>query len=53
MAEVQVGRGGIESGFHAQGAAGLAALFKALAQIGHADNLRRALLEQVHLFIDW
>jgi hypothetical protein len=51
VAEVQVGRGGVKAGFDAQRASGFAALFEALAQVGDADNLRRALLEQVHLFV--
>ncbi len=53
VAQVQVGRGRIESGLHAQGAAGFAAVFKALAQVAHADDLRRAFLKQVHLFVYW
>ena len=51
VAQVQVGRGGVEAGLDAQRASGFAALFQALAQIAHADDLRRALLEQVHLFV--
>ena len=51
VAQVQVGRGGVEAGFDAQRAAGFAAVFKALAEVADADNLRRALLEQVHLFV--
>ena len=51
VAQVQVGRGGVEAGFHAQRAAGFAAVFQALAQVADADDLRRALLEQVHLFV--
>ena len=52
VAQVQVGRRGIEAGFHAQRAAGFAALFKALAQVGDADDLRRAFLQQIQLFVD-
>ena len=52
VAEVQVGRGGVESGLHAEGTAGFARFFEALAQIGDADDLRRALLEVVQLFVD-
>jgi hypothetical protein len=51
VAQVQVGRGGVEADFDAQRAGGFAALFKALAQVGDADNLRRALLEQIKLFV--
>ena len=51
VAEVQVGRGGVEAGLDAQRATGFAALFKALAKVADADDLRRALLEQVHLFV--
>ncbi len=51
VAQVQVGRSGVEAGLHAQRLAGLAAFFKALAQVAYPDNLRGALLEQVHLFV--
>ena len=51
VAEVQIGRGGIESRLHAQRPSGFAALFQALAQVAHANNLRRALLQQIHLFV--
>jgi len=51
VAQVQVGSGGVEAGFYAEGAAGLAAVLKALSQVADADNLRRPLLEQVHLFV--
>jgi hypothetical protein len=51
VAQVQVRRGGVEAGLHAQRAAGLAAVFKALAQVADADDLRGALFEQVHLFV--
>ena len=52
MAEVQVGRGGVKSGLYAEAAAGFARFFQPLAQIGDADDLRRALLEVVKLFVD-
>ena len=52
VAQVQIRRSRIESRLHPQRPSGFAALFQALAQVAHADNLRRALLEQVHLFID-
>ena len=51
VAQVQVGRGGVKAGLYAQRPAGFAALFQALAQIGDADDLRRAFLEQIHLFV--
>ena len=53
VAQVQVGRGGIEADLDAQRAAGFAAIFQALAQIADANDLCRALLEQVHLFVYW
>ena len=52
VAQVQVGRGRVEAGFHAQRAAGLAALFKALAEVADADDLGGAFLEQVELVGD-
>jgi hypothetical protein len=51
VAQVQVRRGGVEAGFHAQGASGFERVFEALAQVTGADDLRRAFLEQVHLFV--
>ena len=51
VAQVQVGRGGVESGFDAEGAAGFAAVFEALAQVGDADDFGGALLKEVHLFV--
>jgi hypothetical protein len=51
VAEVQIGRGGVEAGLYSQRQPGFAALFEALAQVARADDLRRALLEQVHLFV--
>ena len=51
VAQVQVRRGGVKAGFDAQGTAGFAALFKALAEVADTDDLRRAFLEQVHLFV--
>ena len=53
MAQVQVGRSGVKTGLDAQRASGLAALFEALAEVSDADNLGGALLEQVHLFVNW
>ena len=52
VAQVQVGRGRVETGLHAQGAAGLTRLLEALAQIGDADDLRRAFLQVVQLFVN-
>jgi hypothetical protein len=49
---MEVGRGGVKAGFHAQGASGFAAVFQALSQVAGANDFRSALLEQVHLFID-
>jgi hypothetical protein len=50
--QVKVGRRRVKARFHPQRPSGFAAVFKALAQIGHADNLRRAFLQQIHLFIN-
>jgi predicted DNA-binding protein (MmcQ/YjbR family) len=52
VAEVQIGSGGIESRFDAQGLAGFEGGLKALAQIGDADDFGCAFLEQVKLFVD-
>jgi hypothetical protein len=49
--EVEVGSGGIEAGFHAEGATGFAAVFKALAQVADADDFRCAFLKQVELLV--
>jgi hypothetical protein len=51
VAQVQVGRGGVKAGLDAQGASGFASLFEALAQVADADDLCRALLKQIHLFV--
>ena len=51
MAQVEVGRGGVKAGFDAQRASGLAALFKALAQVGDANDFSCAFLEQIQLFV--
>jgi hypothetical protein len=53
VAQVQVGRGGVEAGLYSQGSSGFATIFKALSQVGDADDLGGALLEQVHLFVYW
>ncbi len=47
VAEVQIGGGGVESGFDAQRHAGLPRLFQALAQVGHTDDFCRSFLEQI------
>ena len=52
VAQVQVGRGGIEAGFHPQRAAGLGRLHQAFAQIFFANDLRQTLLQVGHLFVD-
>ena len=52
VAEVQVGRGGIESGLDAQRLAGLAGVFQALAQIRFANDLGSALLDVVELLVN-
>jgi hypothetical protein len=53
VSQVQIGRSGVKAGFYAQRPSGFAAVFEALAQVAYADNLFRALLEQVHLFVYW
>src|SRR5208282_5477056 len=50
--QVQVGRSWVKSGLYAQRPSRLAAFFQALPQVAHADNLRRALLEQIHLLVN-
>ena len=52
VAQVQVGRGGIEPRFDAQLASGLFALDQALAQILFADDLRHPLPQVRELFVD-
>src|ERR1700739_2076451 len=51
--QVQVRRGRIEPRLHAQRGASFAAILEALTQILDANNLRRTLLQQVHLLIYW
>ena len=51
VAQVQVGRSWVEPRLHTQRPSRFTAFFQALAKVGHADNLRRALLKQVHLFV--
>ena len=50
VAEMQVRRGGIEAGFHAQR---LALLDEALPQVLFADQFRQALLQIDDLFVRW
>ena len=52
VAQVQVGRGGVEAGLDAQRRAGLCGLDQALAQILFADDFRHAFLEICELFVD-
>jgi len=51
VAQVQIGRRRVEPRLHPQRPSGFAAFFQALPQVGHADNLRRALLKQIQLLI--
>jgi hypothetical protein len=53
VSQVQIGGSGVKAGFYAQWPSGFAAIFKAFAQVAHADDFLRALLEQVHLFVYW
>ena len=50
MAQVQVGRSGIEPGFDAQRAARFARLFQAVLQVFFPDDLGEALLQIRELF---
>ena len=52
VAEVQVGRGGIESGFDAHGLAGGERLLEALAQVALANDFGRALAQVGQLLVD-
>jgi hypothetical protein len=45
VAQVQVGRGGVEAGFHAQRAAGLRRLHQAFAQVFFANDLGQTFLQ--------
>jgi hypothetical protein len=49
VAEVEIGSGGVESGFDAEGAAGFERIIEALAEIANADDFGGAFLEQVEL----
>jgi hypothetical protein len=53
MAQVQVGRCGVKSGLDTQRTRGFARVFKPLTEVGDADDLCRAFLEQIELLIDW
>ena len=48
--KMQVGRGGIEAGFHAHGLAGGERLLEALAQVALANDLGRAFAQVGQLF---
>ena len=52
VAEMQIGRGGIEAGLHAHGLAGLAGFLQALAQVALADDFRRALAQVGKLLVN-
>ena len=52
VAQVQVRRGGVETGFDAQFAACFGGLYEAFAQILFADNLRHAFAQVGQLFVD-
>ena len=51
-AQVEVRRGGIKSGFHAEGFSFGGRLFQAFAEILLADQLREAFLDVSDLFFD-
>ncbi len=51
VSQVQIRRRRVKPRLHAQRRARLAALFQALSQIAHANNLRRTLLQQIHLLV--
>ena len=52
VAEVEIGSGGIESGFDAERAAGFERVREALAEVADADDFGGAFLEQVELLVD-
>ncbi len=52
MAEMQVGRSGIESRLHAHGLAGGERLLDPLAQVALADDLRRAFAQVGELLVN-
>ena len=52
VAEVEVGRGGVEAGFDAEGAALLGGVDQPLAEVFFADDLRHALAQVRELFVD-
>jgi len=53
VAEVEVGGGGVKSGFDTEGAAGFERVREALAEVADADDFGGAFLEQVELLVDW
>ncbi len=52
VAQVQIGRGGIEAGLHAQGTAGLGGALQAFPQILLANDFGEAFAEILHLFVE-
>ena len=52
VAQVQIGRGGIETGLHAHGLARRARLLQPLAQVALANDLRRALAQVGELLVN-
>jgi hypothetical protein len=52
VADVEVGRGGIEAGLHPHGLAGGEGVLDALAQVALADDLSGALAQIGQLFVN-
>ena len=52
VAQMQVGRGGIETGLNAQRPAGLGRLRQAFAQVLFANDLRETFLQVSQLLVD-
>ena len=52
MAEMQVGRGGIEPSLDAERNAALTRPFEPVAKIGDTDDFGSAFLQQVQLLVD-
>jgi hypothetical protein len=52
VAEMEIGGGGVESGFDAEGAPGFERIFEALAKVADADDFGGAFLEQVELLVN-
>ena len=53
VAEVQIRRGRVEAGFHAQRLAGGTRFLQLLAQLGFANDFRRAFTNVGELLVDW